>query len=74
MAALAKYASIKDPATYDKIAPVKLALSGEVPLDKMKTTLEWFKERGALERVPDMNAVVDGQFSAYAVSRLGPYS
>ena len=73
VAALAKYASIKDPATYDKIAPVKLALSGEVPLDKMKTTLEWFKERGAVERVPDMNAVVDGQFSAYAVSSLGPY-
>ncbi len=73
VAALAKYTSIKDPALYDKIAPVKLALSGEVPLDKLKSTLEWFKERGALERVPDVNTVAESQFSAYAVSRLGPY-
>jgi ABC-type nitrate/sulfonate/bicarbonate transport system substrate-binding protein len=70
--ALTKYTTIKDPAMYDKMTPIKISADGVVDTAALQEDVEWLQSKGALQTLPDVNKIVNQEFTRYALQRLGP--
>jgi len=72
--ALIKYTTGKDRALYDKIAPVKLTLDGDINVQGIQGMLDFFRSKNALDPGLDLSKAFDTSFSEYAIQRLGKYT
>lgn len=70
---LMKHTSMKERAVYDEVAPVGLHPNGALNRASLEADAEWFHKRGYLEQAANMDAIVDTQYTDYAVKQLGEY-
>ncbi len=70
IAAAIKHTQIKDPALYDKMIFTKAPPSGEIDKRTLEEVAAWFRSQGAITEMPDLNKVVDTEFTTYAAQQL----
>jgi NitT/TauT family transport system substrate-binding protein len=63
----------KDRALYDRILWVYMDPNLTLLEDDLRTTIQWFVDKGLLERPTDLSVAFDRRFAQYALSVLGPY-
>ncbi|MEJ2181470.1 MAG: ABC transporter substrate-binding protein [Gammaproteobacteria bacterium] len=56
---LTKHTRIKDAAIYQKVVPVGLSPDGMVNVLSLKKDAQWYKEKGYVKAVPDIDNIVD---------------
>lgn len=70
---LTKHTRIKDAAIYNKVVPVGLSPDGMVNILSLKQDAQWYKDKGYVKALPDIDNIVDLSYSKNAVRVLGPY-
>ena len=70
---LTKHTRIKDAAIYQKVVPVGLSPDGMVNVLSLKKDAQWYKEKGYVKALPDIDNIVDLSYAKNAVKILGPY-
>jgi NitT/TauT family transport system substrate-binding protein len=70
VAAAIKHTQIKDPALYDKMVFTQVPTSGEIDKQTLEEVAAWFRSQGAITEMPDLNKVVDTDFTTYAAQQL----
>ncbi len=70
---LMKHTSMKDRSTYDQVVPVGLHPDGAMNLESLESDGKWFYNHGYIDKLPDMDAIVDTSFIEYAREQLGEY-
>ncbi|MDP2663339.1 MAG: ABC transporter substrate-binding protein [Dehalococcoidia bacterium] len=70
---LVKYTSLKDPAMYSKVEMSYLNPDGKLHLPSLQLDLDYFKQMGYYTGKLDIRAIVDTQFTDYALQQLGAY-
>jgi NitT/TauT family transport system substrate-binding protein len=73
IAAVAKHATVKDPAVYQRMWPAKLHPDGELNLESYREEYAWYLDRGYIKNRIDPMSIVDDSFRQWAVAQLGPY-
>jgi NitT/TauT family transport system substrate-binding protein len=63
----------KDRALYDRILWVYMDPNLTLIEDDLRTTMQWFVDKGLLERPTELNVAVDRRFMQNALSVLGPH-
>jgi len=63
----------KDRALYDRILWVYIDPNLTLNEDDLRTTMQWFVDKGLLERPTELSVAVDRRFVQNALSVLGPY-
>ncbi len=63
----------KDRALYDRILWVYIDPNLTLNEDDLRTTMQWFVDKGLLDHAPDLSSVVDRRFVQHALDVLGPY-
>ena len=74
VAALTKHTAVKDPSLYDKMVLTYDPTSGEIDMAQLQNLVDLFKAHGGITQSPELSKMIDPTFTAYAVSRLGPYT
>ena len=70
---LTKHTRIKDAAIYQKVVPVGLSQDGMENGLSLKKDAQWYKEKGYVKALPDIDNIVDLSYAKNAVKILGPY-
>ncbi len=73
IAILAKSTPVKEEALYDKMVMPGIDPDGQVNLQSLSEEQDWFVKKGSQRTAVDLGKVVDNQFAAWAVQKLGPY-
>ena len=73
VAILTEMTTVKDPAIYDKVAPLYVNPDGYVNTDSVTSDINYFTQNKQIESGLDISKVVDNSFMEYAVQRLGKY-
>lgn len=73
IAILAKSTPVKDEALYDKMVMPGIDPDGRVNVQSLNEEQDWFVQKGTQKARVDLGKVVDNQFAAWAVQKLGPY-
>ncbi len=73
IAMLKKYINIESDEVWNNMVPAGLNPDGYLNLESLRNDLEWSKQNGFLEKVPDLNATVDHSYVEKALSVLGKY-
>lgn len=71
-ALLKKYMPIENEQIWKTMIPVGLNSDGYVNVQSIKSDLNWYKEKNYIEKVPDLNEVVDHSFVEEALKKLSP--
>lgn len=59
---MTKYTALKDPAAYEKIAPVGLNEDGSINVENLSDDLRYYTDKGLVEDPPDLGEVVDKSY------------
>lgn len=70
---LAKGTKITDLALFDRMVPVGLNPNGIPNTQGLASDVKWLIDKGHIKQAVDLNKIIDGQYSDYAVKRLGKY-
>ncbi len=73
IAMLKKYINIDSDSVWEKLTPAGLNPDGYLNTQSLKNDLEWSKQKGFLEKVPDIDTVVDHSYVEKALEVLGKY-
>ncbi len=73
IAILTQYATLKDAATYRQIASHGVDPDGNVNIESLRTSWQYFKDTGQIDGSVSVDDVVDLSFVKAAVAELGPY-
>jgi NitT/TauT family transport system substrate-binding protein len=70
---LIRNTALKDRALYDRMLWVYMDPNLILDENDLRTTMQWFVDRGLTDRPTDLNLAVDRRFSDHAVRTLGLY-
>lgn len=56
-----------------RVVPVGLHPDGALQVQSLKDDAAWYVQHGYLEKLPDMDRIIDGSYGEYARKTLGPY-
>jgi NitT/TauT family transport system substrate-binding protein len=70
---LVQYGTIKDPAVYRAATPSGLDPDGNINMDSLRATWQFFKDSKQIDGSVTMDDIVDMSFAKAAVQMLGPY-
>jgi NitT/TauT family transport system substrate-binding protein len=70
---LIRNTALKDRALYDRMLWVYMDPNLILDENDLRTTMQWFVDRGLVERPTDLNVAVDRRFADHAVRTLGLY-
>ena len=70
---LTQYTPLRDRALYDRMSWVYIDPNLTLNEDDLRTTMQWFLDRGLVDRPTDLNNIYDPRFVQNALRVLGPY-
>jgi NitT/TauT family transport system substrate-binding protein len=70
---LTQYTPLRDRALYDRVSRVYIDPNLTLAEDDLRTTMQWFLDRGLVDRMTDLNNIYDPRFVQNALRVLGPY-
>jgi NitT/TauT family transport system substrate-binding protein len=70
---LTQYTPLRDRALYDRMSWVYIDPNLTLVEDDLRTTMQWFLDRGLVDRLTDLNNIYDPRFVQNALRVLGPY-
>ncbi len=73
IAILTKYGTVKDPAIYRALVPSGLDPNGEVNMDSLRATWQFFRDTKQIDGSVTVEDIVDMSLAHDAVASLGPY-
>jgi hypothetical protein len=73
VATIAKYSTVKNPATVDAMAPVGLHPDGRINLESLIEDQQFYVEKGTVPAPIDLRQIVDDSYVESALAVLGPY-
>ena len=73
-ALLKRHVKIADDAVWNNMIPIGLNPDGYLNTKVIADDMTWYKDMGFIERIPDMDTVVDHSFVDAALVKLGRYS
>jgi NitT/TauT family transport system substrate-binding protein len=73
VAILAKHTPVKNRALYDRMVFPGLNPDGALNLASMKSDMEWWVKAGRIKEAVSVDRVIDNQYVAHALQKLGKY-
>jgi len=70
---LKKHINIESESVWDKMAPIGLNPDGFINKASLLNDIRWYKEKGYIEKVPDINKVIDHSYVEKALKVIGKY-
>ena len=70
---LARHTPLPDRALYDRILPVYMDPNLTLDESDLQATMQWFVDRGTVDRPVDLDTAVARRFAQHALSLLGPH-
>jgi NitT/TauT family transport system substrate-binding protein len=70
---LTQYTPLRDRALYDRMSWVYIDPNLTLNEDDLRTTMQWFLDRGLVDRPTDLSNIYDPRFVQNALRVLGPY-
>ncbi|HRY28482.1 MAG TPA: ABC transporter substrate-binding protein [Elusimicrobiota bacterium] len=70
---LQKHLQISPEAVWEKLIPAGINPDGRLNLASLERDLAWYKDKGYLTDMPDLQKAVDHRFVEKALETLGPY-